>query len=70
MVHMSASVEVDEGLQCNGSSNVSLGRSGLDLLARSVKAVNVGLVMVLVMKLHDLTGDRGFERTVIICNQS
>jgi hypothetical protein len=36
------------------------------LLRGSVEAVDIGLVVVLVVEFHDLSGDGGLERTVII----
>jgi hypothetical protein len=39
---------------------------GCELLRGGVEAVDIGLVVVLVMEFHDLSGDGGLERTVII----
>lgn len=68
VIQVSTSMEVDDWLHCDSSGDISLGFSGLDLFACSIEAVDIGLVMVLVVKLHDFTGDSRFKRAIIVCH--
>jgi hypothetical protein len=47
-----------------------LGGSFGDLLAEVVEGSNVGVVVVLVVELHDLAGDGGLERAIVIYSYS
>lgn len=67
MVDVTASVEVDQWLQGNLGLDILLCLCGCELLGRGIEAVDIGLVVVLVVQLHDLTGDRGFERAIVVC---
>lgn len=67
MVQVSTAVEVDDRLQGNLCGNILLLCSSLNLLAGSVKAVDVCLVVVLVVKLHDLAGDGWLECAIVVC---
>jgi hypothetical protein len=69
MVDMAASVEVDQGLQRNLGLDVLLLLCCCELFGRRIETVNIGLVMVLVVELHDFTGDGGFERAIVICKE-
>lgn len=40
------------------------------MLGGGVEAVDISLVVVLVMQLHDLAGDRGFKRAIVVCCRS
>ena len=60
MVDMPTAVEVDQWLQGDLGSDILLLLGGLELLGCGVEAVDVGLMVVLVVELHDLAGDRGF----------
>jgi hypothetical protein len=66
MIDMSAAMEVDQWLQSNLCGDIFFVFCGCELLGGSIEAVDIGLVVVLVVKLHDLSGDGGLERTVII----
>lgn len=68
MVDVSTPVEVDQWLQSNLCGDILLVLGGLELLGCGVEAVDVGLVMVLVVELHDLAGDGWFQRTVVVCH--
>lgn len=63
---MATTVEVDGRLEGNLGGDIVLGLSLLDLLNSSIVVVDVGVVMALVVKLHDLAGDRGFQGTIIV----
>lgn len=63
---MSTAMEVDHRLKGNGSLDVLLGLRGCDLLGGSIETVDVCLVVVLVVKLHNLSRDGGLERTVVV----
>jgi len=69
MVDVSTAVEVDEWLQGNLRSDVFLGLRSLQLFAGGVEAVDVGLVVVLVVQLHDLARDGGLEGAIVVCDQ-
>lgn len=64
---MATTVEVDQGLEVDLSGDVLLGDGLLELFDGGVVAVDIGLVVVLVVKLHDLSGDRGLKGAIVIC---
>ena len=68
VVQVTTTVEVDGRLEGNLGGDVLLGLSLLELLKRSVVVVDVGLVVGLVVNLHDLTGDRGLQSAIVVCN--
>ena len=63
---MAAAVEVDQGLQGDLRLDVFFLLGFGDLLAEVVEGGYVGVVVVLVVQLHDLAGDGGFERAVVV----
>lgn len=67
VIEVTTAVEVDQGLQGDLRRNVILGLSLLQLLDGLVVAVDIGLVVVLVVKLHDLARDRRLQSTIIVC---
>ena len=66
VIDVSTTVEVDQWLQGNLGGNILLFLCRGDLFGGSVEAVDVGLVVVLVVKLHDLARDGRLQRPVII----
>ena len=66
VVDVPAAMEVDERLQCNLGLDVLLLLGLLNLLAEVVERGYVGVVVVLVVQLHDLARDVGFERAIIV----
>lgn len=64
--YLLTSVEVDERLQSNLSSNIVLGLGLSQLLGEVVVRGHVGVVVVLVVKLHDLAGDGRLKRAIVI----
>lgn len=69
MVDVAPAVEVDQGLQGDGGSDVGGGRGfaeGGGLFRELVVAVYVGGVVFGVVQLHDLPGDGGFEGGVVV----
>ena len=66
VVDVAAAVEVDQGLQGNLRLDVLFLLGFGDLLAEVVEGGYVGVVVVLVVELHDLAGDGGFERAVVV----
>jgi len=66
---MSTTVEVDDRLQGNGRRNILLRLCGLELLRGGVVAVDIGLVVVLVMQLHDFAGNSGLESAIVVLGQ-
>lgn len=67
VVQVTTTVEVDGGLESNLSGNVALVLSLLELLNCGVVVVDVGVVVSLVVKLHDLTGDGRLQSTIVVC---
>lgn len=69
VVDVAAAVEVDDGLQSNlvgdGFGGVELLRRG-ELLGRGVEGVDVGVVVLGVVELHDLAGYGRLEGGVVI----
>lgn len=63
--YLLTSVEVDERLQSNLSSNIVLGLGLSQLLGEVVVRSHVGVVVVLVVKLHDLAGDGRLKRAIV-----
>jgi hypothetical protein len=66
VVDVTSTVEVDHGLQSNLSPNIVLRLRLGDLLAEVVVRCDVGVVVVLVVKLHDLAGDVGLESAIVV----
>ena len=66
VVKVTTAVEVDGGLKGDLGSNVALVLGFLELLNRVVVVGHVGVVVVLVVDLHDLAGDGGLQSTVVI----
>lgn len=66
MVDMSTTMEVNQWLESDLGSNVFLRFGSFELLAGSVEAIDICLVVVLVVELHNLAGDGWLKRTVII----
>jgi hypothetical protein len=62
------SVEVDQGLQGNLGGNVVLLLGLGHLLAEVVVRGHVGVVVHLVVQLHDLAGDGRLECAIVVCN--
>jgi hypothetical protein len=67
VVDVAAPMEVDQGLQRNLGLDILLLLGSSELLRCGVEPVDVGLVVVLVVELHDLAGDGRLERAVVIC---
>jgi hypothetical protein len=66
VVDVASAVEVDEGLQSNLGLDVLL-VLGLDhLLGEVVERCHVCVVVVLVVQLHDLSGDAGLQGAIVI----
>lgn len=60
---LTSAVELERGLE--GDALLRGGSLGVGLLG-GVERVHVGLVVLLVVKLHDLLGDEGLERIVAV----
>lgn len=67
VVEVAATVEVEEGRDRGGLGEVALALSLGDCLQRAVEARYVGLVVLLVVKLHDLARDMRLECAIVIC---
>ncbi len=66
VVQMSAAVELDDLLEGNDGRDILLGL-GLDELAeRSVEVGHVGVVVLGVVDLHDLSRDEGLELAIVV----
>lgn len=66
VVQVTTTVKVDGGLEGNLSRDVTLGLGLLELLNGVVVVGNIGVVVVLVVQLHNLARDGGLESTVIV----
>lgn len=67
---MSAAVEVKEGSDGGSLGEVTLALGLGDSLERGVEAGHVGLVVLLVVKLHDLARDVWLESSIIVCTEA
>lgn len=66
VVQVSTTVKVDSGLEGDLGRDVTLGLGLLELLNGVVVVGDIGVVVVLVVQLHDLSGDGGLESTVVV----
>lgn len=66
VVDVSTAVEVEQGSNSGSLGEVSLALSLGDSLEGGVEAGHVGLVVLLVVKLHDLSGDVRLERAIVV----
>lgn len=66
MIEVATAVEVDQRLQGELGGNVGFGDRFLDLLGEVVERCYVGLVVLVVMKLHDFTRDGRLQRAIVI----
>lgn len=66
VVQVTTTVEVDGGLEGNLGRDVTLGLGILQLLHGVVVVGDVGFVVVVVVQLHDLAGDRGLQGTIVV----
>lgn len=64
--YLRTSVEVDQRLLSNLALDVALDLQLFHLLQRGVVRVDVGAVMLIVVKLHDLARDGWFEGAVVV----
>lgn len=60
-------MEVEERRKGGGLGEVALGLGVANALEGGVEAGDIGLVVLGVVKLHDLAGDVRFERAVVVC---
>lgn len=63
---MATTVEVEEGSLSSSGLGITLVLSLSEGVGSSVEAVDIGLVVLGVVKLHDLAGDVGFEGAVVV----
>lgn len=59
-------MEVDSGLESDLSSDVALSLGLLQLLKGVVVAGHIGVVVVLVVNLHDLAGNGGLKSAIVV----
>lgn len=67
VVGVAAAVEVEGGGERGGGDLVVLLLGLGDLLQRRVQVRDVGLVVALVVDLHDLAGDVRFQGAIVVC---
>lgn len=67
---MTSTVEVQQRRLRSSRLAVTLSLSITDSLNRRVKAIDVGLVVLRVVQLHDLTRDVRLERAIVVCTSS
>lgn len=66
VVQVATTVEVDSGLEGNLGRDVTLGLGLLELLNGVVVVGDIGVMVVLVVQLHDLAGDGRLESTIVV----
>lgn len=66
VVNVATTVEVDEGSLGSSSLGIALGLGLGDSVESGIEAVDVGLVVLGVVELHNLAGDVGLEGTVVV----
>lgn len=66
VIDVSSSVEIDQWLQSNLCLDVLLLLGFGDLLAEVIERRYVGVVVVLVVQFHNLAGDGGFKRAIVV----
>ena len=64
---MSAPMEINQRLQRNLRLDVFFVFCGLQLFRGGVEAVDVRLMVVLMVQLHDFPADRGLKSAIVIC---
>ena len=63
---MATAVEVEQGRNGGGLGEVALGLGGVEGLKRTVEAIDVRLVVLAVVQLHNLARDVGLERAIVV----
>lgn len=63
---MTSAVELNGGLQLDDGGGVALGEGGVELLEGLVEVGDVGLVVLLVVELHDLSADDGLQSAIVV----
>lgn len=66
VIQVPTTVEIDEWLQSNLCSNIVVGLCSSELVSCIVVAVHIGLMMLAVVKLHDLTADGWLESAIVV----
>lgn len=66
VVQVATTVEVDGGLEGDLGRDITLGLSLLELLKGIVVVGDIGVVVVLVVELHDLAGDGGLKSSIVV----
>lgn len=66
VVQVTTAVEVDRRLQGNLGGDITLGLGLLELLNGVVVVGDIGVVVVLVVDLHDLSGNGGLKGTIVV----
>lgn len=66
VVQVATTVEVNCGLQSNLGGDITLVLSLLELLNSGVVAGDIGVVVVLVVQLHDLAVDGGLQGAIVV----
>lgn len=67
VVDVAATMEVEEGSDLRGRRGITLALCLGDRLEGAVEAVDVGLVVLAVVELHDLARDERLESAIVVC---
>ena len=70
VIDVPAAVEVDEREERDLRRNIAGCFGGFELLGSGVQAGYIGVVVLAVVQLHDLPGDGGLERAIVILRWS
>ena len=63
---MTAAIELERALETDDGVDIILGHGLGQLLLRHVEVVDVGLMMLAVVELHDLGTDDGLQCVVVV----
>lgn len=63
---MSTTMEVDQWLKSDLCGDILLGLGRLELFGCCIEAVDICLVVVLVVELHNLAGDGGLKSAKVV----
>jgi hypothetical protein len=67
VVEVASAMEVEERRDAGSLCKIALALGLGDRLQRGVETSHIGLVVLLVVQLHDLTGDVRLKGTIVVC---
>ena len=61
-----SAIELDSTLELDNARSIALGHGVIELLKSLVVVSDVSLMVLLVMKLHDLAANGGFKGAIVV----